>query len=134
MFYNTGIGTYIWIVTNRKEKRRKGKIQLLDARDIWAPGGSEEREGVGPEDLRGEGVVEPGVGQVAELVDDAGERLVHVENASDAQQLCHVPGTPRVVCQLCPSHCLGESPDGGERAEHPPDRIHRCWSAGPYGG
>ena len=42
MFYNTGIGTYIWIVTNRKEKRRKGRIQLLDARDIWAPGGSEE--------------------------------------------------------------------------------------------
>ena len=25
MFYNTGIGTYIWIVTNRKEERRKGK-------------------------------------------------------------------------------------------------------------
>ena len=35
MFYNTGIGTYVWIVTNRKEKRRKGKIQLLDARDFW---------------------------------------------------------------------------------------------------
>jgi len=32
MFYNTGIGTYIWIVTNRKEERRKGKIQLIDAR------------------------------------------------------------------------------------------------------
>ena len=29
MFYNTGIGTYVWIVTNRKEKRRKGKIQLV---------------------------------------------------------------------------------------------------------
>jgi len=42
MFYNTGIGTYIWIVTNRKETRRKGKIQLLDARDLWTPGGSEE--------------------------------------------------------------------------------------------
>jgi type I restriction enzyme M protein len=42
MFYNTGIGTYIWIVTNRKEKRRKGKIQLLDAREKWQPGGSEE--------------------------------------------------------------------------------------------
>jgi type I restriction-modification system DNA methylase subunit len=27
IFYNTGIGTYIWIVTNRKENRRKGKIQ-----------------------------------------------------------------------------------------------------------
>ncbi|MFH1419662.1 MAG: class I SAM-dependent DNA methyltransferase [Planctomycetota bacterium] len=42
MFYNTGIGTYVWIVTNRKDKRRKGKIQLLDARDLWTAGGSEE--------------------------------------------------------------------------------------------
>ena len=40
MFYNTGIGTYIWIVANNKERRRKGKIQLLDARDLWTPGGS----------------------------------------------------------------------------------------------
>ncbi|HED53821.1 MAG TPA: SAM-dependent DNA methyltransferase [Phycisphaerales bacterium] len=37
MFYNTGIGTYIWIVTNRKDKQRKGKIQLFDARDIYIP-------------------------------------------------------------------------------------------------
>jgi type I restriction enzyme M protein len=37
MFYNTGIGTYVWIVTNRKEKRRKGKIQLLDARECFVP-------------------------------------------------------------------------------------------------
>src|SRR5256885_494607 len=42
MFYNTGIGTYVWIVTNRKEKGRKGKIQLLDARDVWTAGGSED--------------------------------------------------------------------------------------------
>ena len=42
MFYNTGIGTYVWIVTNRKERRRKGKIQLLDARDVWTAGGSED--------------------------------------------------------------------------------------------
>ena len=42
MFYNTGIGTYIWIVTNRKEKHRKGKIQLVDVRDIWTAGGSED--------------------------------------------------------------------------------------------
>ncbi len=37
MFYNTGIGTYVWIVTNRKEKRRKGKIQLVDARRFYEP-------------------------------------------------------------------------------------------------
>ncbi len=35
MFYNTGIGTYIWIVTNRKAKERRGKIQLVDARETW---------------------------------------------------------------------------------------------------
>ncbi len=37
MFYNTGIGTYIWIVTNRKAKAREGKIQLVDARDTFIP-------------------------------------------------------------------------------------------------
>lgn len=37
MFYNTGITTYIWIVTNRKEKRREGRIQLVDARDYYIP-------------------------------------------------------------------------------------------------
>lgn len=37
MFYNTGIGTYVWIVTNHKEENRKGKIQLLDARDYYVP-------------------------------------------------------------------------------------------------
>jgi len=42
MFYNTGIGTYVWILTNRKERRREGRIQLLDARDVWTAGGSEE--------------------------------------------------------------------------------------------
>ncbi len=35
MFYNTGIGTYVWILTNRKEKKRKGLIQLVDARDYY---------------------------------------------------------------------------------------------------
>ncbi|MDD9996089.1 MAG: N-6 DNA methylase, partial [Dehalococcoidia bacterium] len=31
MFYNTGIATYIWILTNRKPEHRKGKVQLIDA-------------------------------------------------------------------------------------------------------
>lgn len=35
LFYNTGISTYIWIVTNRKEKRRSGKIQLIDGREFF---------------------------------------------------------------------------------------------------
>ena len=31
MFYNTGIATYVWVISNRKEERRKGKVQLIDA-------------------------------------------------------------------------------------------------------
>jgi len=35
LFYNTGISTYIWVLTNRKEPERKGKIQLIDARHLY---------------------------------------------------------------------------------------------------
>lgn len=34
MFYNTGIATYIWIVTNRKAQHRRGKVQLIDATEL----------------------------------------------------------------------------------------------------
>lgn len=37
MFYNTGIGTFIWILSNKKEDRRKGKIQLIDATAMKLP-------------------------------------------------------------------------------------------------
>ena len=35
MFYNTGIATYIWILTNRKRKERRGKVQLINATDLF---------------------------------------------------------------------------------------------------
>ena len=35
MFYNTGIATYIWIISNRKPAARKGKVQLIDASGMW---------------------------------------------------------------------------------------------------
>lgn len=35
LFYNTGISTYFWILTNRKNAEHKGKVVLLDARDQW---------------------------------------------------------------------------------------------------
>ncbi len=37
LFYNTGIATYVWIVTNRKAAGRKGKVQLIDASAFWTP-------------------------------------------------------------------------------------------------
>ncbi|MGV1834672.1 type I restriction-modification system subunit M [Rhizobium rhizogenes] len=35
MFYNTGIATYIWVLSNRKPDHRKGKVQLIDASSLW---------------------------------------------------------------------------------------------------
>ena len=37
MFYNTGIGTFIWILSNRKSEERRGKIQLIDATGLKSP-------------------------------------------------------------------------------------------------
>ena len=37
LFYNTGIATYIWVVTNRKASARKGRVQLIDATGFWVP-------------------------------------------------------------------------------------------------
>lgn len=35
MFYNTGISTYVWVLSNRKPTHRKGKVQLIDASSFW---------------------------------------------------------------------------------------------------
>ena len=37
MFYNTGIATYVWVLSNRKPEHRKGKVQLIDATDWHRP-------------------------------------------------------------------------------------------------
>jgi type I restriction enzyme M protein len=37
LFYNTGIATYVWVLSNRKASRRKGKVQLIDASGFWVP-------------------------------------------------------------------------------------------------
>ena len=37
MFYNTGIATYVWVLSNRKEESRKGKVQLIDATKWFTP-------------------------------------------------------------------------------------------------
>jgi type I restriction enzyme M protein len=54
MFYNTGIATYLWILSNRKAPHRQGKVQLLDATDLYA----ERRRNLGDKsrDLRPEHV------------------------------------------------------------------------------
>ena len=54
MFYNTGISTYIWILTNRKERDRKGRVQLIDGRDMFTKlrkGLGSKRNQVSPQNI-----------------------------------------------------------------------------------
>ena len=37
LFYNTGIATYVWVLTNHKKAERKGKVQLINATTFWVP-------------------------------------------------------------------------------------------------
>ena len=37
MFYNTGIATYVWVLSNRKVAHRQGKVQLIDATQWYRP-------------------------------------------------------------------------------------------------
>ena len=61
MFYNTGIATYVWILTNVKKPERRGKVQLINAVDFYQKMrkslGSKRKE-LGAEDIAaGQGAV-----------------------------------------------------------------------------
>jgi type I restriction enzyme M protein len=54
LFYNTGISTYFWMVTNRKSPERRGKVQLVDAREFWVKmrkSLGEKRKEINPEQI-----------------------------------------------------------------------------------
>jgi type I restriction enzyme M protein len=64
MFYNTGIGTYIWIVSNRKDLKSKGLVRLIDARDF----GTKMRKSLG--DKRKE-LTSEAISEITKLYSDA---------------------------------------------------------------
>lgn len=64
MFYNTGIGTYVWIISNRKDAKSKGKVRLIDARDF----GTKVRKSLG--DKRKE-LTESAINEITELYSQA---------------------------------------------------------------
>lgn len=54
MFYNTGISTYIWVFTNRKTDDRKGRVHLIDAREMFTKlrkGLGSKRNELSPKDI-----------------------------------------------------------------------------------
>jgi type I restriction enzyme M protein len=64
MFYNTGIGTYVWIISNRKDEKSKGKVRLVDARDF----GTKVRKSLG--DKRKE-LTSDAIDEITKLYSDA---------------------------------------------------------------
>ena len=64
MFYNTGINTYVWILTNRKPQLRRGKVVLVDAREL----GTKMRKSLG--DKRKE-LTESAISEISRLFSDA---------------------------------------------------------------
>lgn len=55
MFYNTGIATYVWILTNKKDPERKGRVQLIDGTDLYGKiqkSLGSKRKRMGEDDIR----------------------------------------------------------------------------------
>jgi type I restriction enzyme M protein len=67
MFYNTGIGTYIWIISNRKDKKSQGVVRLVDAREL----GTKMRRSLG--DKRKE-LTSDAIEEITDLYSNASQR------------------------------------------------------------
>ncbi len=85
MFYNTGISTYIWIVTNRKPKHRKGKVQLIDARNML----QKMRKSLGSKRKE---LSDDHIAEITRLFGDAKEVYIDPETGKPVK---HKTGSPR---------------------------------------
>ncbi len=89
LFYNTGISTYFWIITNRKSPERKGKVQLIDARDMFV----KMRKSLG------EKRKEIGRSDIDEIVRTYGDFEERIAEPADESR--------RVGCKIFPNEAFG---------------------------
>jgi len=111
MFYNTGIATYVWVLSNKKPAHRKGRIQLIDASGFWQKMrkslGSKRRE-----------MSEAHIATVTRLFGDFAEaELVTVFDAAG-----HALGEPQLVTN---TDTPPAAPEGGRLKRVPIARIFR---------
>ncbi|MCA1438056.1 SAM-dependent DNA methyltransferase [Bradyrhizobium sp. BRP20] len=115
MFYNTGISTYIWIVSNRKPVQRKGKVQLIDASSFW----QKMRKGLGSKRKE---MSEEHIAQVTKLFGSFIEAqlaaVLNVEGKEITTQLVMEGDKPPIA------------PDGGKVKLSPLSRIFQNESFG----
>ena len=86
LFYNTGIATYVWLLSNRKAPERRGRVQLIDATSFWSP----MRRSLG--DKRREIPPEKAADVLKLLVDfeDGATRMVAKDGKEDETVVSHV--------------------------------------------
>ena len=111
MFYNTGISTYVWILSNRKPADRKGFVQLIDASGFWQKMrkslGSKRRE-----------MSEAHIDTVTRLFGD----FVEAEMITVLDAAAQVVGEPKLVTST--DHAPA-APEGGRLKRVPISRIFR---------
>jgi type I restriction enzyme M protein len=111
MFYNTGISTYVWILSNRKPANRKGKVQLVDASSFW----QKTRKSLGSKRKE---MNEAHIAAVTRLFGDfTGAELVTVFDAVGQQM-----GEPQLVTS---DDSSPNTPAGGRLKRVPISRIFR---------
>lgn len=111
MFYNTGISTYVWILSNRKPARRKGKVQLIDASSFW----QKMRKSLGSKRKE---MSDAHIATVTRLFGDfIGAELTTVSDAAGQQM-----GEPKLVTG---NDSAPKTPAGGRLKRVPISRIFR---------
>src|SRR5690606_1346817 len=109
MFYNTGIATYVWILSNRKSAERKGKVQLIDASGFW----QKMRKSLGSKRKE---LSDAHIATVTRLFGDFTEaEWVTVLDAQGEAQ-----GEPELICG---GDQLPSAPEGGHLKHAPISRI-----------
>jgi type I restriction enzyme M protein len=110
MFYNTGISTYIWILTNRKTDDRKGLVQLIDASSFW----QKMRKSLGS--------------KRKELSDDHVAEITRLfGHFLEAEQAVMLDGSGKELSRtvLCPGVLIPAAPAGGRIKIVPVAKVFR---------
>src|SRR5262249_46995177 len=114
MFYNTGIATYVWIVTNRKPEARAGKVQLIDASAFW----QKMRKSLGAKRKEmGEAHITTVTGLFKDFVEAQLATVLDAEGREVAREV--------VAAGKKPPQKLPKAPKGGQVKLAPVSRIFR---------
>jgi type I restriction enzyme M protein len=115
LFYNTGIKTYVWLLSNRKPRKRRNRFQLIDASNLWQPLshnlGAKRRE-LGPSDIKTilQVYMSFEEGELSQLhsLDDFGYRKVRVQRPLRCSFGINRQGL-RALTQSAPFRALAKS-------------------------